>query len=176
MAFFTEDQANALFKLHHSEEDFETYLSFLSGPLNDFITREVAPLAAKNDAEEMFSEENFHALGELGFMALPVAEEFGGAEACFSYFNAGLESLSKADAGFALGVAIHGTMTEGIAKFGSEELRNRYVPDLASGKLIGAFALSEAGSGSDAQSLKTTWTLFPLIRQQISGLCIYTII
>lgn len=161
MAFFVEDQATALFKLHRTEEDFETFLSFLSGPLNDFITREVAPLAAKNDAQEKFNEANFHALGELGFIALPFAAEFGGAEACFSYYNAGLESLAKADAGFALGVAIHGTMTEGIAKFASEELKNRYVPDLVSGKRIGAFALTEAGSGSDAKSMKTSWRRDP---------------
>ncbi len=161
MAFFVEDQADALWRLHHADPDHETYLSFLQGPLNDFITREVAPRAAANDAEEVFNEDTFHALGDLGFMALPQPEEVGGAGACFSYYDAGLESLAKADAGFALGVAIHGTMTEGILRYGSETLRDAYVPDLAAGRRIGAFALSEAGSGSDAKSMKTSWRRDP---------------
>ncbi len=161
MAFFVQDQADTLWKLHHANPDYETYLSFLQGPLNDFITREIAPRAAANDAEEVFNEDMFRMLGELGFLALSFPEKFGGAEACFSFYNAGLESLAKADAGFALGVGIHGTMTEGIARYGSDELRMQYVPDLISGKRIGAFALSEAGSGSDAKAMKTTWRRDP---------------
>lgn len=161
MAFFTNDQADVLFKIHRNEDDFESLLSFLSGPLNNFITSEVAPKAAHHDAEEVFNEANFHALGELGFMALPFKEAYGGMEACFSYYNAGLESLAKADAGFALGVAIHGTMSDGIARFGSEALKERYLPDLISGRRIGAFALSEAGSGSDARAMKTSWRIDP---------------
>ena len=161
MPFFIDDQADILFKMHRQDDDFEPLLSFLSGPLNGFITSEVAPLAAQNDAEEIFHEGNFHALGELGFMALPFEEAYGGGQACFSYYNAGLESLAKADAGFALGVAIHGTMSDGIAKFGSAALKERFLPDLISGRRIGAFALSEANSGSDAKAMKTHWRQDP---------------
>ncbi len=161
MAFFVDDQADALWKLHHADPDHEMYLSFLQGPINDFLTREVAPRAAANDAEEVFDVDLFRTLGELGFMALSFPAEYGGAEACFSFYNAGLESLAKADAGFALGVGIHGTMAEGISRYGSEALRNKYVNDLISGKLLGAFALSEAGSGSDAKSMKTSWRRDP---------------
>lgn len=161
MAFFVEDQTDVLFKLHRHEDEHESLLGFLSGPLATFITEKVAPLAAKHDEEEIFNEENFHALGALGFMALPFAAEYGGSEACFSYYNAGLESLAKADAGFALGVAIHGTMSDGIARFGSDALKQRYLPELISGRKIGAFALSEAGSGSDAKAMRTTWRRAP---------------
>lgn len=157
MAFFTEDQADVLFKLHRGSDDFQGMLDFLSGPLASFISSEVAPKAARNDADEIFDEANFHALGALGFMSLPFKSEYGGSEACFSYYNAGLESLAKADAGFALGVAIHGTMSDGLARFGSSALKDRYLADLISGKKIGAFALSEAGSGSDAKAMRTTW-------------------
>jgi alkylation response protein AidB-like acyl-CoA dehydrogenase len=70
---------------------------------------------------------------------------------------AGLESLAKANAGFALGIAIHGTATDGISRFGSAELRNRYVPDLASGRRIACFGLSEPDSGSDARAMRTSF-------------------
>jgi len=157
MPFFLEDQADVLFKLHRNSEDHESLLSFLGGPLNSFITGEVAPSAAKNDAEEIFQEKTFHALGALGFMALPFAEEYGGLNSCFAYYNAGLESLAKADAGFALAVAIHGTMSDGIARFASNYLKDKYLADLISGRNIGAFALSEANSGSDAKAMATSW-------------------
>ncbi len=157
MAFFTADQEEVLYKLNRGDDNYSSMIEFLSGPFNDFVSREVAPKAAENDAKEIFNEENFHALGELGLMALPFDEAHGGAGACFSYYGAGLESLAKADAGFALGVAIHGTMSDGIARFGHEDLQKRFVPDLISGRRIGAFALSEANSGSDAKSLRTTW-------------------
>lgn len=157
MAFFIDDQADVLFKIHRQSDDFEQLLGFLQGPLNQFISAQVAPLSARQDEEEVFNEENFHALGELGFMALPFKAHYGGLEACFSFYNAGLESLAKADAGFALGVAIHGTMSDGVARFGSEALKERYLANLISGQKIGAFALSEANSGSDAKAMRTSW-------------------
>jgi len=157
MAFFIDDQADVLYKIHRQSEEFESLLGFLQGPMNTFITSQVAPLAAEHDEQEVFNEKNFHALGELGFMSLPFASQYGGMEACFSYYNAGLESLAKADAGFALGVAIHGTMSDGISRFGSAALKEKYLPGLISGQKIGAFALSEANSGSDAKAMRTSW-------------------
>ncbi len=153
MPYFNDDQLQMLRLLRGSDEVFAELSAFLSGTLNDFIAERIAPGAAANDRDEVFDAEAFRELGELGFMALPYPESVGGSNACFSYYNAGLESLAKADAGFALGVAIHGTATDGILRFGSELLRERYVPKLISGQMIAAFALSEANSGSDAQAM-----------------------
>jgi alkylation response protein AidB-like acyl-CoA dehydrogenase len=69
----------------------------------------------------------------------------------------GLESLAKANAGFALGVAIHGTCTDGIYRFGNEALKQRYVPDLTTGRKIGCFGLTEPDSGSDAKAMRTSF-------------------
>ena len=157
MGFFIPEQEEVLFKIHRHDPQFKDMLDFLKGPFDDFVTREVAPLAARNDRDEVFAVDNFHKLGESGFFAIPFPEQYGGMGACFSFYNAGLESLAKADAGFALGVAIHGTMSDGISRFGSDELKDRYLADLISGRRIGAFALSEAGSGSDAKAMKTTF-------------------
>lgn len=153
MSFFTEEQTDALALMSASGPLHEGLLEFLSGPINDFAAQRLAPGAARNDREEIFDTQAFGELGGLGYMALSFPEKYGGMDACFSYYNAGLETLAKADSGFALGVAIHGTMSDGIYRFASEALKDRYLGDLLAGKSIGSFALSEAGAGSDAQAL-----------------------
>jgi butyryl-CoA dehydrogenase len=75
----------------------------------------------------------------------------------FTYYSAGLESLSKGDAGFTLGVAIHGTVADGIAHYASTEIRKKHLSDIISGRKIAAFGLTEAESGSDAQAMKTSY-------------------
>ncbi len=157
MAFFTPEQELTLYKLHRTEENFEDYLSFLKDSLQDFVATKVAPNAEKNDRDEIFPESTFHELGELGFISLPFPEKYGGMEACFSYYNAGLETLTKGDAGFALGVAIHGTTASGINLFANDSLKEKYLPGLVSGEKIGAFSLSEPDSGSDAKAIKTRY-------------------
>lgn len=158
MSFFLPDQERVLYKLLRGDGPYAEVLEFLKGPLDAFVTERVAPRAAANDRDEVFDVDNFRALGELGFMSLAYPESFGGLGVNWAYYHAGLECLAKADAGFTLGVAIHGTATDGIHRFGSEELKKRFVPDLAAGRRIAAFCLSEAGSGSDARALSTTFT------------------
>jgi butyryl-CoA dehydrogenase len=157
MPFFVRDQARALDRLHQGQPQHADLLEFLQGPFDRFLTERLAPFAAQQDDEEWFDEAAFKGLGETGFMALAYGEDVGGLAASFSYSVAGLESLAKANAGFALGVAIHGTATDGIYRYGSDELRTRYVPDLASGKRIACFALTEPDSGSDAQAMRTSF-------------------
>lgn len=164
MAFFVPDQELALRHLFRNDPDTAELLDFLKGSFDDFVTEKVAPRAAANDRDEVFALDTFKALGETGLMSMPYAESLDGMGANFAWYCAGLEMLSKADAGFTLGVAIHGTATDGIARFGSEELKRKYVPALSHGRLLGCFGLSEANSGSDAKSLKCAW-----VRDRASG-------
>jgi alkylation response protein AidB-like acyl-CoA dehydrogenase len=118
---------------------------------------EIAPHAADWDREHRFPRQLFAKLGELGLMGVCVPEELGGAGADFLSYVLVLEELSRADAGVGVTVAVHtSAATLPIVTFGTDEQRERFVPPLARGEAIGAFALTEPGSGSDAGSLRTT--------------------
>ena len=157
MPYFIHDQKNALERLHSNEPQHGDLVEFLATTLDRFASERLAPMAAKHDDVEAFDEDAFRALGETGYLALALGEDVGGLGAAFSYAVAGLESLAKADAGFALAVAIHGTTTDGINRFASAALRERYVPKLATGEMIGCFCLTEPDFGSDAKSLRTSF-------------------
>ena len=122
----------------------------------EFAVAEIDPHAAAWDRERNFPRELFARLGELGLMGVCVPEEYGGAGADFIAYVLVLEELSRADAGVGVTVAVHtSTATLPLLMFGSEEQRRRFVPPLARGETIGAFALTEPGSGSDAAALRT---------------------
>lgn len=157
MSFFTDDQAVVLDQLHRGGENHAELLGFLKDDFSSFLTSQVAPRAAENDEKEIFAVDNFAPLGDLGMIGMSADEAYGGMGVCFSYYNAALESLAKADAGFALAVAIHGTCCDGIARFAGEHLKQRYLPDLLAGKRVAAFSLSEPDAGSDAKAMKTTY-------------------
>jgi alkylation response protein AidB-like acyl-CoA dehydrogenase len=120
---------------------------------------EIAPHAAAWDRDHTFPRELFTKLGELGLMGVCVPEELGGAGADFLSYILVLEELSRADAGVGVTVAVHtSAATLPIVAFGTEEQRQRFVPELAAGRVLGAFALTEAGSGSDAGALRSAAT------------------
>ncbi len=124
-----------------------------------FAEAEIAPDAAAWDRDHRFPDELYPKLAELGLMGTCVPEEYGGAGADFLSYVLVLEELSRADAGVGVTVAVHTSATTlPILAFGSEEQKERFVPPLARGERIGAFALTEAGSGSDAGALRTTAT------------------
>jgi alkylation response protein AidB-like acyl-CoA dehydrogenase len=117
---------------------------------------EIEPNAAAWDREHRFPRELFPKLAELGLMGVCVPEEYGGAGADFLAYVLVLEELSRADAGVGVTVAVHtSACTLPILAFGTDEQRARFVPPLARGEGIGAFALTEAEAGSDAGSLRT---------------------
>jgi alkylation response protein AidB-like acyl-CoA dehydrogenase len=123
----------------------------------EFAESEIAPNAAEWDREHRFPRELFTKLGELGLMGVCVPEELGGAGADFVSYVLVLEELSRADAGVGVTVAVHTSATTlPIVMFGTDAQKARFVPPLARGEVIGAFALTESGSGSDAGSLRTT--------------------
>ncbi len=120
---------------------------------------EIVPNAGEWDRAHRFPDELYPKLAELGLMGVCVPEEYGGAGGDFVSYVLVLEELSRADAGVGVTVAVHtSAATLPILAFGTDEQRSRFVPPLARGEQLGAFALTEPGSGSDAGSLRTTAT------------------
>src|SRR5918992_1829758 len=125
----------------------------------EFAQAEIEPQAAEWDREHSFPRELFAKLAELGLMGACIPEEYGGAGADFLAYILVLEELSRADAGVGVTVAVHtSAVTLPILTFGTDEQRSRFVPPLARGEAVGAFALTEPEAGSDAGSLRTAAT------------------
>jgi alkylation response protein AidB-like acyl-CoA dehydrogenase len=128
----------------------------IRGLARELAEAEIVPHASSWDREHRFPAELYPKLAEVGLMGVCVPEEYGGAGADFLSYVLVLEELSRADAGVGVTVAVHTSATTlPILTFGTDEQKTRFVPPLARGEQIGAFALTESGSGSDAGSLRT---------------------
>jgi alkylation response protein AidB-like acyl-CoA dehydrogenase len=122
----------------------------------DFARQEIEPRASEWDREHRFPRDVFAKLAELGLMGTCVPEEYGGAGTDFLSYILVLEELSRADAGVGVTVAVHtSAVTLPLLAFGTDEQRSRFVPPLARGEHLGAFALTEPEAGSDAGALRT---------------------
>ncbi len=129
----------------------------IQGLTRELAEAEIVANAPAWDREHRFPDELYPKLAELGLMGVCVPEEYGGAGADFLSYILVLEELSRADAGVGVTVAVHTSATTlPILAFGTEQQRSRFVPPLARGEQLGAFALTESSSGSDAASLRTT--------------------
>jgi alkylation response protein AidB-like acyl-CoA dehydrogenase len=125
--------------------------------VRQFARDEVAPVAAKLDADAKFPWDNVRKMSELGLLGVPWPEELGGAGLDLLSFMIVIHELAKVDASHGLTVSAHTTLgTSPIMKFGTDEQRQRYVPLLASGRVMGGFGLTEPEAGSDAGGTKTT--------------------
>ncbi len=123
----------------------------------EFATSELRPHVAEWDQRRAIDEDVFAKLAELGFLGMLVPEEHGGLAFDFATYVAVLEELAWGDASVALSVAIHnGPVATLLVRHASESQKERWLPALASGKALGAFAMSEAGSGSDPGGLVTS--------------------
>jgi alkylation response protein AidB-like acyl-CoA dehydrogenase len=122
-----------------------------------FAEREIKPNVMKYDESQEFPMEIMKKLGELGFMGVTFPEKYRGANLTYLELVAIIEELSKYDPSVGLSVSAHnGLCTNHIYTYGNEQQREKYLPDLCSGKTIGAWALTEPGSGSDAGGMTTT--------------------
>ena len=122
----------------------------------EFARKELEPIASKLDELGKPPIEQFRKLGELGFLGFMVPEEYGGSKTDTVSYVLVIEELSRACASTGIMVAIQNSLVcQPIALFGTEEQKRRYLPGLASGKAIGAFALTEPEAGSDAASIQT---------------------
>jgi alkylation response protein AidB-like acyl-CoA dehydrogenase len=125
--------------------------------VRDFCLREVKPHAQEWDREERFPREVVAELGELGLLGMAVPEELGGSALDAVSIAMVVEEIARFDGSLALTVASHnGLGTSHLLRFGSEDLRRKYIPDIAAGKKLAAWGLTEPGSGSDAAALRTT--------------------
>ncbi|HSU96650.1 MAG TPA: acyl-CoA dehydrogenase [Gemmatimonadaceae bacterium] len=116
-----------------------------------FARDHVAPVAAKLDAEGKFLWDNVKGMGELGLLGVPWPEELGGAGLDLTSYIIAIHEMAKVDASHAITISAHTTLgTSPIVKFGNDAQRKRYVPLLASGKVLGGFGLTEPSAGSDA--------------------------
>jgi alkylation response protein AidB-like acyl-CoA dehydrogenase len=125
--------------------------------VREFARERVAPVAEQLDREERFPYELVAGLGELGLMGLPIPEEYGGAGGDTVSYALAIEELTRVDSSVAITVAAHTSLgTMPIFMFGGEEQKQEWLPDLASGRRLAAFGLTEAGAGSDAGNTRTT--------------------
>jgi alkylation response protein AidB-like acyl-CoA dehydrogenase len=123
----------------------------------DFAQSEIAPIALQYDESQEFPHEVFKKLGDLGFLGILVPTELQGSGLGYIEYALIVEEIAKACPAIALGVAAHnGLCTNHILMFGSDELKQKYIPRLATGQTMGAWGLTEPGSGSDASGMLTT--------------------
>ncbi|OJT24326.1 acyl-CoA dehydrogenase [Archangium sp. Cb G35] len=129
----------------------------LQSSLRDFCERRVKPYAREWDKDEKFPMEVVKELGELGVMGMLVTEEYGGAAMDSLAVAVAVEEIARYDGSLALTVASHnGLGTSHLRVFGNKEQLRKYLPKLATGEHLGAWGLTEPGSGSDAAGMKTT--------------------
>lgn len=121
-----------------------------------FAQKELAPIIEHDEQTETFRPELIQKLGELGLTGIPVPEEYGGAGLGYQEYAAVIEELAAVSTSYAISVAVTGLPQVILSLSGNEAQKKKYVPALAAGQATGAFSLSEASSGSDAGSLRTT--------------------
>jgi butyryl-CoA dehydrogenase len=125
--------------------------------VREFARDEVAPVAAQLDADATFPWQNVKKMGELGLLGVPWPESLGGAGLDLVSYIAVIHELAKVDASHAITISAHTTLgTSPIVNFGTAAQKERYVPLLASGRVLGGFGLTEPGAGSDAAGTRTT--------------------
>ncbi|MCC8939436.1 acyl-CoA dehydrogenase family protein [Bradyrhizobium sp. Arg68] len=122
-----------------------------------FLARDLAPHAEKWREQKLVDRSAWRALGEMGALLPSVPEAYGGLGATFAYDAAVLEDIESTVPEVTTGVSVHSAIVAHyILNYGSEEQKQRWLPKMASGEMVGAIAMTEPGTGSDLQSVKTT--------------------
>ncbi len=123
--------------------------------IRQFVANEVIPKSRRWDEEEKVPLDTLRMISELGLMGMVIDPKYDGSGLDFLTLTLVIEELAKGDGSLPLTVAAHNLCCGQIANFGNEEQKQKYLPDLATGRKIGAWALTEPGTGSDAGALKT---------------------
>lgn len=139
--------------------DFTETQLMIQETARKFAEDELASSAAERDEKEEFPFEAVKKLGELGFMGMMVPEKYGGAGLDMISYVLAIKEISKVDASCGVIMSVNNSLVcYGLEQWGSEEQKKKYLTPLASGKKLGAFALSEPEAGSDASNQRTTAT------------------
>ena len=134
-------------------------LQLIRQSARDFAEAHIRPYLMEWDESQHFPMEMFHKMGEHGFLGVIVPEEYGGAGLGYQEYITIIEEISKVCGSIGLSVAAHNSLcTNHILSFGSEEIKRKYLPLLASGQWIGAWGLTEPNTGSDAMRMQCTAT------------------
>src|SRR5689334_7449658 len=136
--------------------DLEHEHELVRSTVREFAEQRVAPVAEELDRTKRFPYDLVGELAELGLMGMTIPEEYGGAGADTLSYAIAIEELTRVDSSVAIIVAAHHSLgTLPIYYFGNEEQKRAWLPDLASGKKLAAFGLTEPGAGSDAGATRT---------------------
>ena len=150
MPFFTNDQSKIISMLYPDQEYNQLLESF-----GEFVEEKVLPTAQKTDRTGTFPKESIESVFRQGFTNIPYPEDLGGLALPYPLYIACMELVAKACASTAISLAIHGTVCDGLFQFGNKKQHEEYLRPLILGEKLGAFALTEAGAGSDARSMTT---------------------
>ena len=136
--------------------DLPDETELLRRTVRDFAEGEVAPVAEELDRTKTFPLELVRKMGELGWMGIPFPEAVGGAGGTALQYAVAVEELTRVDSSVAITLCAHTSLgTQPIYLFGSDDQKERYLPDLCAGRKLGAFGLTEPEAGSDAGNVKT---------------------
>jgi alkylation response protein AidB-like acyl-CoA dehydrogenase len=124
--------------------------------VRDLADKELAPRAAEAEATETFPRDVFAMLGQVGVLGLPYPEEYGGGGQPYEVYLQVLEEIARVWASVGVGVSVHALSCFGLVTWGTEEQRQRWLPDMLGGDLLGAYCLSEPHAGSDPAAMRTT--------------------
>jgi alkylation response protein AidB-like acyl-CoA dehydrogenase len=139
-------------KNHYTEDQ-----QLLIESVRKFAEERIRPNLMEWDEKEIFPKDLFHEMGELGLMGVLIPEEYGGSGYKYVDYTAIVEEIGSVCGGIGLGVAAHNSLCTGhIYQCGNEKQKKKYLPQLASGEVIGAWGLTEPGSGSDAGGMRST--------------------
>ncbi len=126
----------------------------IADSIKEFAKQHIFPFQREWDEKQIFPIDLFKKLGEMGFMGVLVPEEYGGSGFGYNEYITVVDELGKADPSIGLSVAAHNSLcTNHILTFGTEEQKQKWIPKLATGEWIGAWGLTEAGTGSDAGNM-----------------------
>ncbi|GAA1971310.1 acyl-CoA dehydrogenase family protein [Amycolatopsis minnesotensis] len=127
----------------------------LVGLATDLAREELAPHAAEFEEASRFPREKFRLLGKTGLLGLPYSERWGGGEVPYEVYLQVLEEIAGAWMSVGVGLSVHTMSCYALAHYGTDEQRDRWLPEMLEGNLLGAYALSETHAGSDAAALST---------------------
>ena len=153
--------------MRHLIASSSSELDFIRESARDFAKKHVFPNVMEWDEAQHFPVDIFKKMGELGFMGVLVPEAYGGSSMGYAEYITIIDEISQVCGSIGLSVAAHNSLcTQHIAQFGNEEQKSKWLPKLASAEWIGAWGLTETGTGSDAGGMNTTavkdgdyWTL-----------------